>query len=430
MKSLAFRAHRKGLELVCDIHSDVPQRVIGDVARLRQVLVNLVGNAIKFTKQGEIVFRVTRQEPVDGDEILHFSVSDTGIGISEEHRKRIFDAFEQADTSTTREFGGTGLGLTICSRLVEFMGGQIGVDSQLGRGSTFAFTLRCGAVPESSGIAPVVVAVRGTPVLIVDDNETNRRMLQEMTHNWGMRPELAASADEATMLLREARRSGNPYALVLTDANMPAVDGFALAERIRTDAELCSTIVMMLTSGDRPGEIARCEQLGIAAYLLKPVKQSELFDAIVMALGITAAEDDSSVTAPAEAADVPRLRILLAEDSLVNQKLAVALLQRHGHRVTVASHGLEALAAFDAEEFDLILMDVQMPEMDGLQATAAIRSREKGTGRHIPIIAMTAHAMKGDRQRCLNAGMDAYIAKPIRAGQVLETIDGLFRGED
>jgi PAS domain S-box-containing protein len=426
MKSLAFRADRKGLELVCDIHSDVPQRVIADAARLRQILVNLVGNAIKFTETGEVIVQVTRQGLEGDDTILYFAISDTGIGIVEEKRGSIFDPFEQADTSTTRRFGGTGLGLAICSRLVAFMGGRIWMDSEVDRGSTFHFTIRCGTAAEGVDALPKTAAVEGHRVLVVDDNETNCRILREMVSNWRMRPQVASGASEATSLLRDAHRAGDPYALVLTDANMPEIDGFELAEQIRADDNLRSTVIMMLTSSDRPGDIARCERLGIAAYLFKPVKQSELFDAIVVALGVTPADEEQPVPSSLETFRLPPLRILLAEDSLVNQKLAVGLLERHGHSVIVANHGREALAAFDSGKFDLVLMDVQMPEMDGFEATAAIRGREEETGRHIPIVAMTAHAMKGDRQRCLDAGMDAYVAKPIRAQQVFETIASLF----
>jgi len=304
------------------------------------------------------------------------------------------------------------------------MGGKIGVDSELGRGSTFYFNARFG-LARGKPLPKLSVVVRGTRVLIVDDNATNRHILEEILRSWDMRPCSVASAREAVRALRQAYRAGESFPLVLTDANMPDEDGFALAEQIRHDPELGSTLIMMLTSGDRPGEIARCEELGIAAYLLKPIKQSELFDAIVLALGVNAVDEETPAE-PAPPAPSPGgrpLRILLAEDSLVNQKLAVGLLEKHGHRVTLANHGREALAVLESQDFDLILMDVQMPEMDGYEATAAIRAREQETGRHIPIVAMTAHAMKGDRERCLESGMDGYVAKPIRAQQILEAID-------
>ncbi len=424
LKSLAFRAHCKGLELACEIHPEVPERLYGDVGRLRQILVNLVGNAIKFTETGEVVVEVTCRGRTESEAELYFSVRDTGIGVPANKLSSIFAAFEQVDTSTTRKFGGTGLGLTICSRLVELMGGKIWADSEFGRGSTFHFTTRFGLAHGKSLPKPPVV-VHGTPVLIVDDNATNRRILEEILRNWDMRPRSVASAPEAVRVLREAYRAGASFPLVLTDSNMPEMDGFALAEQVRQDPEVGSTLIMMLTSGDRPGEIARCEQLGIAAYLLKPIKQSELFDAIVLALGVNAVDEEarSAPATPPPSAPQRSLRVLLAEDSLVNQKLAVGLLEKHGHQVTLANHGREAVAAWESQAFDLVLMDVQMPEMDGYEATEAIRTRERETGRHTPIIAMTAHAMKGDRERCLAAGMDGYVAKPIRAQQIFDAIE-------
>jgi CheY-like chemotaxis protein len=427
MKSLAFRAHRKGLELACDVHPDVPERVLGDMARLRQILVNLVGNAIKFTEKGEVVVQVERQEQTGSEVLLHWSVSDTGIGIAEDKLAKIFEAFEQADMSITRKFGGTGLGLTICARLVNLMGGRLWVESQEGRGSTFHFTVRLGV---SSRTAPSILTVPicGTRVLIVDDNATNRHILEEMLRNWDMRPTSAASAVEALAALRDAQQAGQSFPLVLTDANMPEVDGFRLAEQIRNDPGLGSTVIMMLSSGERPGEIARCHELGVHSHLLKPIKQSELFNAIAEALGISEVRAEvEAKPEPQPAASLPPLKILLAEDSVVNQKLAVGLLQKHGHTVTVANDGCEAVAALGTQQFDLVLMDVQMPEMDGYAATAAIRELEKTTGTRIPIIAMTAHAMKGDRERCLEAGMDAYVAKPIRSQQIFEAIASLLQ---
>jgi signal transduction histidine kinase/DNA-binding response OmpR family regulator len=442
MKWLAIRAHGKGLELVSHICPDVPSAVVGDGVRLRQVIVNLVGNAIKFTQQGEVVLDVSSESqsdarwgvcadaiPAHRRVLLHFAVSDTGIGIPEEKRAAVFDAFEQADNTTTRRFGGSGLGLTISSRLVELMGGRIWVESEVDRGSTFHFTARLElASAEPAEVRPLAgAAVVGTRVLVVDDNATNRRVLEEMLRRWEMAPDSAAGAHQALEILCQARQSGRPYGLVLTDANMPDMDGFALAERIKQDSELDGTVIMMLTSGDRPGDVARCEQLGIASYLMKPVKQSELFDAILIALGATATEEESLEALAVPPSRLPPLRILLAEDSLVGQKLAVALLQRQGHTVVVAHHGREALAAMESQAFDLVLMDVQMPEMDGLEATSTIRAKESQTGKHVPIIAMTAHAMKGDRQRCLQAGMDEYLPKPIRAKRLFETIETVLR---
>jgi|YNPMSStandDraft_1061717.scaffolds.fasta_scaffold10405_2 PAS domain S-box-containing protein len=422
MKSLGLRAHAKGLELSYHVDSNVPDGLIGDVARLRQVIVNLVGNAIKFTPAGEVALDVHCQSRSDSQVTLHFTVRDTGIGIPPDKLHVIFGAFEQADSSTTRRFGGTGLGLAISSRLVECMGGRIWAESELGRGSTFHFTavFEVG-YDQPAEIPPSLVgSLAGLPVLVVDDNATNRRILQEMLSAWKMQPTLAASAAEAIERLQAAQRSGTSFPLVLTDANMPDVDGFSLAEQIRGDKALGSTVIMMLTSGDRPGQLARCQQLGIAAYLIKPIKQSELLDAIVSALGL-AIPSEVAAEAP-EAPALPPLRVLLAEDSLVNQKLAVGLLERYGHTVIVAKDGREALAAWQSQPVDVILMDIQMPDMDGLEATAAIRQREAQRGGHVPIIAMTAHAIKGDRERCLAAGMDEYLSKPIRLNQLLEAI--------
>jgi CheY-like chemotaxis protein len=425
MKSLGMRAHAKGLELACHVATDVPDGLIGDVARLRQIVVNLVGNAVKFTFEGEVVLTVNCESQGDDQCVLHFAVRDTGIGIAADKLGVIFEAFEQADKSTTRRFGGTGLGLAISSRLAAAMGGRVWVESELGRGSTFHFTARFGvAYRQPIAARPVKTEpLIGLRVLVVDDNATNRLILEEMLRNWQMRPEAVSGVTEAVARLRAERAAGQPFMLVLTDANMPDVDGFTLAEQIRGDDALGSTVIMMLTSGDRPGEIARCEQLGIAAYLIKPVKQSELFDAIAAAIGLPSEGPEPAAEAPQRAGPhLPPLRILLAEDSLVNQKLAVGLLERQGHSVTVANDGREALAAWKAKRYDAILMDVQMPELDGLEATTLIREREKRTGGHVPIIAMTAHAMKGDRERCLAAGMDEYVAKPIRAAALFTAI--------
>ncbi len=426
MKFLGLRAHTKGLELAYEIAPDVPDGLVGDVGRLRQIIVNLVGNAIKFTQRGEVVVSVECAAR-RGDEIeLHFAVRDTGIGIPPEKISRIFQAFEQADTSTTRRFGGTGLGLTISSRLVESMGGRIWVDSRVGQGSTFhftaAFTVRYEEVREPDrGIVP---SLEGLKVLIVDDNATNRLILAEIVRNWRMRAATAASADEALAAIASADAAGDPFRLILTDAHMPGRDGFALVEEMRRRGVAQGATIMMLTSGDHRDDLARCEELSIARHLIKPIKQSELFDAIVGAL-MPAAETAEDAVRSAAADSLPRLpplRILLAEDSVVNQRLAVGLLQQQGHEVAVANNGNEALAALQSRRFDLVLMDVQMPERDGLETTAEIRRREERIGGHVPIIAMTAHAMKGDEEICLAAGMDAYVAKPIRARQLFETI--------
>ena len=430
VRAFAFRAHSKGLELACRVHPETPDRLIGDVGRLRQIVNNLVSNAIKFTERGEVVVQVEPRSQQGGGVELLFTVSDTGIGIPPEKQRLIFTAFEQADTSSTRRYGGTGLGLTISSHLAEFMGGQLLVESEVDRGSRFRFTARFELAPDAQKCLPSPPArISGTRVLIVDDNATNRQILSEMLRNWGIRVTESEDARQAMEALQLAQQQGNPFALVLNDACMPDVDGFNLAEKIRAHQQLGGTIIMMLTSGDRPGDIQRCDTLSIGTYLMKPIKQSELFDALMSELGVTCAEDEpSEKSADGEnAADLGPLRVLLAEDSMFNQKLAVALLEKRGHSVVVAQHGREALAAIEQNSFDLVLMDVQMPEMDGLEATRAIRTLELARGCHLPIIAMTAHAMKGDRERCLEAGMDAYVAKPVRAIDLFDTIDQLVR---
>jgi len=426
MKFLGLRAHTKGLELAYEIAPDVPDGLVGDVGRLRQIVVNLVGNAIKFTERGEVVVSVDCAAR-RGDQVeLHFAVRDTGIGIPPEKISRIFQAFEQADTSTTRRFGGTGLGLTISSRLVESMGGRIWVESRVGAGSTFhftaVFTVRYDEVREPErGLVP---PLEGLKVLIVDDNATNRLILAEIVRNWRMRSATAAGTDEALAAIAAAEAAGDPFRLILTDAHMPGRDGFALVEELRRRGAAQGVPIMMLTSGDHRDDLTRCEELAIARHLIKPIKQSELFDAIAGALAPDA-EAATQTIAASNLDSLPRLpplRILLAEDSLVNQRLAVGLLQQQGHEVAVAHNGNEALAALQSRRFDLVLMDVQMPERDGLETTAEIRRREQRIGGHVPIIAMTAHAMKGDEEKCLAAGMDAYVAKPIRARQLFETI--------
>jgi len=385
--------------------------------------VNLVGNAIKFTSEGEVVLRVGVDQEGDGSVMLRFAVSDTGIGIPADKQQAIFSAFEQVDSSTTRRFGGTGLGLAISSRLVGMMDGAIHVDSTPGKGSTFHFTARLETAADGTGDRWDPVVVQGTRVLIVDDNATNRLILTEMLRNWQMLPTAIDNATDAIRLLREACRDQQPFALLLTDANMPDLDGFALADEVKHDEVIGGTVIIMLTSGDRPDDMQRCRALDVAGYLLKPIKQSELFDAMIAALGVSAAEKPLA-SQPMIESDVAtrRLNILLAEDSVVNQRLAVGLLERKGHQVTVAGDGRAAVELWQKETFDLILMDVQMPEMDGLEATRFIRLEEQSLGCHIPIVAMTAHAMKGDRERCLDAGMDNYIAKPIRARQLYDVI--------
>ncbi|MEO8494415.1 MAG: PAS domain-containing protein [Planctomycetota bacterium] len=425
MKSLGLRAHNKNLELAFRVESDVPRALFGDVGRLRQIVVNLVGNAIKFTAKGEVVVDVRCVLKTEIVAKCHITVRDTGIGIPADKLESIFDEFEQVDSSTTRQFGGTGLGLAISSRLVDLMGGKIWVESRVGQGSEFHFNIEFALGDESKLERPArnAVVVGGMPVLVVDDNATNRLILEEMLRSWGIKPILVDNAKDALETLRAAAAEGTPFRLLLTDVNMPEADGFTLSHWIRNDPSIADVPIIMLTSSGRPGDSERREQLGIAASLLKPAKQSEIFDALVRAFGVSAPEDDPTHQAVQEKADkLGTLRILLAEDNIVNQKLAHGVLSRQGHDVTIANDGREAIEALRASEFDVVLMDVQMPEMDGFEATKAIRLAEQMTGRHQPIIAMTAHAMAGDRDLCLGAGMDEYVSKPIRVHELMDKL--------
>ncbi len=394
------------------------------------VIVNLVGNAIKFTDHGEVVVRIVPQ-PRDDDQVgLHFCVADTGCGIPFDKQQLIFDAFSQADSSTSRLFGGTGLGLAICTRLVGLMGGAIGVESEVGQGSRFHFTAQFGRqLQVSIEEQREPIAPEGLRALVVDDNATNLAVLQELLSNWRMSPKGANGGQEALAEMEAAAAQGAPYRLVLLDSQMPDLAGLEVAREIRQRPDLPEAILILLSSDEKPGDLARCQELGITAFLRKPVKQSELLDAILTVLHQTPRKT-SYVTAPrpSAASQHGALHILLAEDNEVNQEYAVDLLQRRGHTVVVANNGQEALDDWAQERFDIILMDVQMPLMDGFVATAAIRKRENATGRHTPIIALTAHVMKGDRERCLAAGMDAYASKPLRPQELFAAIDGLLPG--
>src|SRR5271157_76645 len=386
IKTLALRAHQKGLELILHIRPEVPEQMVGDPSRLRQIIVNLIGNAIKFTEQGEVALKVALDSSISNELRLHFVVSDTGVGIASEKQKLIFEAFSQAEGSTARRFGGTGLGLTISSRLVEMMGGRIWVESALGQGSSFHFTANLGAGKEVAETQPAAApaCLVGLGALVVDDNASNRRILEEMLSRRGMRPKLAESGIVALQYLKEAKDS---FAVILTDLNMPDMDGFTLVEQLRQSPELAGEAkVIMLTSSGQRGDAARCRELGVAAYLTKPVSQSELFEAILRVLGMSGSQPEPAalITRHTLREGKKKLRILLAEDNAVNQKLAARLLEKHGHHVAVTANGREALAALDRENFDVVLMDVQMPEMDGFEATAAIRAREHGTGRKRP----------------------------------------------
>jgi signal transduction histidine kinase/DNA-binding response OmpR family regulator len=425
LQGLALRAHQKGLELTYEVASMVPEAIVMDAQRLRQILTNLVGNAIKFTEEGEAVVSVA-SESVAGDELsLHFRVRDTGIGIPTEKHEAIFSAFAQADSSTTRKYGGTGLGLTISRSLVELMGGRMWVESGAGCGSTFHFTVqtRVGSKPLHDP-APLA-SLRDLPVLVVDDNSTNRQILHDLLTSWQMRPTTVDGGAAALGRLTNAAAEGIPFPLVLIDAHMPEVDGFRLAERIQhTPALTCATI-LMLSSADLSGEAARCRTLGVAAFLTKPLRQSRLRNTMLLALGrATMRELPAHHRSPAQRASRP-LRILLAEDNAVNQRLTVRILEKRGHTVVVALNGREVLAAYAEGPFDLVLMDVQMREIDGFEATAAIRQQERINGGNVPIVAMSAHAMPGDEARCLAAGMDGYISKPIDARQLFAAIDRL-----
>ncbi len=431
LKSLALRAHNKGLELAFSMDQDVPKVLVGDVVRLRQIVVNLVGNAIKFTAVGEVVLNVRCESQIQDQTTLVFSVSDTGIGIPPDKHQRIFEEFEQADSSTTRTYGGTGLGLAISTRLVKLMGGTIWVESEPGRGSTFSFraTFSEADVPSEKIGSPTII-ITDMPAMIVDDNATNRRILFDLLTNWGMKPTLASSAREAITLMQNAARNDRPFRIGLLDVNMPEFSGFDLASWIRGDRMLAETPLVILTSASRPGDIERAVALRIASSLLKPVKQSELFNSIVSAVCVTSRQDEEKQ--PIEAGKISKfdsLRVLLAEDNIVNQRLAVGVLSKLGCIVTVAGNGRIAVNEFERNEFDVVLMDVQMPDMDGFQATQTIRQREKISGRHIPIIAMTAHAMQGDRERCLAAGMDDYLSKPVRIRDLSDTLTQVLRKE-
>jgi two-component system sensor histidine kinase/response regulator len=432
IKVLALRAQEKVQELACHVLPEVPDGLIGDPTRIRQVIVNLVGNAIKFTAEGEVVIEVHAQEELEGRAMLHFAVRDTGVGIPLEKQQSVFEAFTQADNSMTRKYGGTGLGLAISSRLVEMMGGRLWLESVVGFGSTFHFTVpfemqkHTSRKYEPAGLE----SLRDLSVLIVDDNATNRRILQEMVLAWEMKPSLTEGGREALTLLERANTRGVPFALILLDAQMPAMDGFSVAEQIRKDANLAKSVVIMLTSAGMRGDAAKCRDLGISAYLTKPIKRSDLLRVIKTALGPHRVGEENPVviTKHSLRESRARLKILLVEDNRVNQAVAVRLLEKRGHEVAVVGNGREALEALETDTPDLVLMDVQMPEMDGIQATHAIREGELKSGKHLPIIAMTAHAMAGDKEHCLEAGMDGYVSKPLRIDDLISVMEEVLSG--
>jgi signal transduction histidine kinase/DNA-binding response OmpR family regulator len=427
LRALAPKAHAKGLELACQISPDVPAALGGDPSRLRQIMINLIGNAVKFTEKGEVVVRVECERIENQRVAVTLSVSDTGIGIAKDQHATIFDAFTQADGSTTRRFGGTGLGLTISARLAELMGGTIRIESEPGRGTqvyvTLPFEIRTAlAVPTPHG---ELKDLYGLDVLVVDDNATNRRILDEILRSWGMRPTLAEGGLAAITALDYALEAGKPFPLAIIDFQMPDIDGFGLAGRIKARPELATTMIMMLSSVGNQGDGVRCRELGIESYLTKPVRQSLLLEAVLSVLAMKGRPLAHPVVVTRHSLNESHqsLHILVAEDNAVNRQLVTALLGKRGHTIVSVVNGREAIAAVAKNTFDIVLMDVQMPEMDGLEATAAIRTMEAVTGAHVPIIALTAHAMKGDREICIAAGMDEYLSKPINPKQLFAMIE-------
>jgi two-component system sensor histidine kinase/response regulator len=428
IRTLALRAAEKDLELACHIPAGVPGALVGDPGRLRQIVLNLVGNAIKFTERGEVVVRVDVVTQMPDEMEIHCAVSDTGIGIPADKHNLVFDAFAQADSSMTRRYGGTGLGLAISAQLVEMLRGRLWLESEVGRGSTFHFTAWFSRqAPAAPGPEPVLL--RNLPVLVVDDNATNRRVLDEMLRSWQMEPTTVESGHAALAAVQRAADEGRPFPLLLIDGHMPEMDGFTLTQELKASSDAADARVIMLTAAGQPEDVELCDRLGIARYLTKPVKQSDLLDAITDVL--TSSPRDAAVlpeSVPVPAARTTGLRILVAEDHPVNQEVARQILQRLGHYVVIAADGQAALAALEQSgrgAFDLVLMDLQMPVMGGFEATAAIRDAERASGTHLPIVALTAHAMKGDRERCLEAGMDGYVTKPIDGVELTRVIDQL-----
>ena len=436
VKTLALRAHEKGIELLYEVRPDVPDALIGDPARLWQVMINLIGNAVKFTAQGEISVLVETEDHAADSVCLRFTISDTGIGIPVDKQQTLFRPFVQADSSITRKFGGTGLGLAISSRLVELMGGRIWFESQPGIGSQFHFSARFGVQKEGAVKRPLLLPTKleGLRVLVIDDNATNRRILRGILTHWRMMPAEADRGQAGLDALHAAAQARAPFQLILLDVMMPDMDGFAVLEQIRRDPEIDQPAILMLSSADGLGDIARARALGASAYLIKPVRPAELLDTIMTALRLPvesdaakpAVSDRAPLVTPAERT----LKILVAEDNVVNQRLAMRILEKAGHQVTLANNGQEAVDRVFQEPFDLVLMDVQMPVMDGLEATRVIRQRETETGLHTPIVAMTAHALKGDREKCLAAGMDGYVSKPIHMPELFAAIAAAEKDND
>jgi PAS domain S-box-containing protein len=427
---LAIRAEDKGLELSCLVYPDVPSLVRGDPGRLRQILINLIGNAIKFTDEGEVFIRVTLKEETDSHVSVRFAVTDTGIGIPQEDLPRLFKSFSQLDASTTRKYGGTGLGLAISKQLVEMMGGQAGVVSQEGEGSTFWFTVVQEKQPGASKPETLIPEdIRGARILVVDDHPTNRLVFRELLRSWGCRFEEAVDGPGALEALGRAAAEGDPFRIALLDMQMPEMDGKTLGQKIKSDPLLRDTLLVMLTSVGRRGDAAKLQEVGFAAYLIKPIKKSQLYNCLVTVLG-SASAPHRELPRPIitrhtlEEDKKRRVRILVAEDNVVNQKVALRILEKLGYRADAVADGREAVTALETIPYDLVLMDVQMPEMNGFEATAKIRDPRSRVLRHdIPVIAMTAHALKGDREKCLDAGMDDYVTKPVTAFALKEVLE-------
>ncbi|OGD20123.1 MAG: hypothetical protein A2W03_00775 [Candidatus Aminicenantes bacterium RBG_16_63_16] len=427
LSPLAIQAHRNKLDLVCAIDPKLPARLVGDPGRLRQILINLVGNAIKFTAKGDIVVSVEPASRMDNDITLHFIIADTGIGIPEDKQRVIFDSFAQGDSSTTRKYGGSGLGLSISSQLVGLLGGRIWVDSAAGKGSKFHFTAHFSPSQEETPESEVCALPEtgGCQLLIIEDNVNSRRAIRQTVESWGIKAVEAATADEGTLALDDAEKNKRPFAVVLLDGGLPGHDSFVMLDYIKEHQELARSIIMMMSMTNHRVDASPWARVGVSSHLSKPVRPKELVKRMREALGIDAAREEPPPPAYEPTVTETRqtfYRILIAEDNLVNQRVAIYMLEKQGHLVRGVMDGVEALNALDKGVFDLVLMDVMMPKLDGLKTTRLIREKEATTGAHLPIIAMTANAMKGDREKCIDAGMDDYVSKPLNARQLADTI--------
>jgi CheY-like chemotaxis protein/nitrogen-specific signal transduction histidine kinase/HPt (histidine-containing phosphotransfer) domain-containing protein len=431
---LALRAQDKGLEFICAAAPDVPANLSGDPGRLRQVLLNLAGNAVKFTHQGEIAVRASVEAETETDVLLRFSVKDTGIGVPLDKQELMFQKFTQADASTTRQYGGTGLGLAISKQLSEIMGGRIGLVSEEGHGSEFWFTARFGKQAGKARNVTPPAQIRGVHILIVDDSPTNREILAAQLNAWGTRSEETSDGPGALIALARARDAGDPFAAVILDMQMPGMDGEDLARAIKTDPTLAQTILVLMTSIGNRGDARHMEELGFAAYLVKPARQSDLFDCLATVLaGASATQPVRPIVTRHAIREMRRgsLRILLAEDNITNQQVALGILRKLGLHADAVANGAEAVSALETIPYDLVLMDVQMPTMDGFEATLHIRDRQSTVLNHnVPIVAMTAHAMQGDRERCLEAGMNDYVTKPVSPQALSEALARWLPGDE